>query len=56
MKQLTVLMTLAPAAAFAHGGHPPVPEASHGAVHTVPLVIAALIAVGGLVWLWKARS
>jgi len=57
MKHLTPLAALlAPTALLAHGGHAPVPEAAHGAVHAAPLVFVAVIAVLAGVWIWRRRS
>ena len=56
MKRLLAAIVLIPGAALAHGAHPPVPEAAHGAAHAGPLVGLALIAVAlGVGWLSARR-
>lgn len=48
MKTLITLAVLLPGAAFAHGGHAPLPEAAHGMTHAAPLLGVALIAVAAV--------
>ena len=45
MKTLLTFAVVLPGAAFAHGGHAPLPEAAHGMTHAVPLLGVAVVAV-----------
>lgn len=45
MKTLLTLAVLLPGAAFAHGGHAPLPEAAHGMTHAGPVLAVIVIAV-----------
>lgn len=44
---LTALAVL-PSGALAHGAHPPVAEAAHGAAHLLLGLVLAVVAVAGL--------
>lgn len=48
MKPLLILAVILPGAAFAHGGHAPLPEAAHSMTHAAPLLGVALIAVAAI--------
>lgn len=48
MKTLFTLAVLLPGAAFAHGGHAPLPDVAHGMTHAAPLLGVAMIAVAAV--------
>ena len=57
MKKLCTLLAVLPGAAFAHGGHAPVPEVAHGLTHTGPILGALVIALAvGLALAQRWRS
>ncbi len=43
MKHATFLLSLAPGAAFAHGGHATLPPGAHEASHAAPAIACILI-------------
>lgn len=57
MKYLIFLLTLLPGAALAHGGHAPVPDAVHSALHVSILVAfgVVLALLIGVVWYNQRR-
>ncbi|MCR9107377.1 hypothetical protein [Marivita sp. XM-24bin2] len=48
MKPLLTFAVVLPGAAFAHGGHAPLPEAAHGMTHAAPLLGIAVAAVAAV--------
>lgn len=55
MKRIATLLTLLPAASFAHGAHAPVAESSHGLVHLAP-ALAVIVLAAGVAWLARGRD
>lgn len=45
MKKLATFLTVLPGISFAHGGHPPLPEATHSLTHLDPVLGFGLICV-----------
>lgn len=45
MKKLATFLTVLPGISFAHGGHPPLPEAAHSLTHLGPVLGFGLICV-----------
>ena len=57
MKRLTLLLTLSPGLAMAHGGHAPVPEAPHAMTHAGPVLGTLVVALAiGLALAQRWRS
>ena len=57
MKNLGLLFASLPGAAFAHGGHVPMPEATHGLAHLGPWLGAVAIAAAiglAVIQRWRA--
>ena len=55
MKKLAILLTVLPAASFAHGAHAPVAESSHGLVHLAP-ALAIIVLAAGVAWLARRKD
>ena len=57
MKKLTTLFAVLPGAAFAHGGHAPLPETVHSFSHAAPAIGALVVAAAiGLALVQRWRS
>ncbi len=57
MKKLATAFAVLPGAAFAHGGHPPVPEMVHSVSHAGPAIGALVVAAAiGLALAQRWRS
>lgn len=57
MKRLTLLLTLAPGMALAHGAHAPLPEPAHAMTHAGPVLGAIVITLAiGLALAQRWRS
>ncbi|MGH1416984.1 MAG: hypothetical protein ACRBB0_26100 [Pelagimonas sp.] len=54
MKRIFSLFTLIPGAAFAHGGHAPLPAGAHEVSHMVPVIVLGVIVVSAVLWWMKA--
>ncbi len=49
MKRFLILFAMGPGAAFAHGAHPPVPDAVHSTSHVAPVLGGVVIVMAVLV-------
>ncbi|MCV6596196.1 MAG: hypothetical protein OIF40_03810 [Mangrovicoccus sp.] len=53
---LTALAAFLPAAALAHGGHAPLPQAAHELSHGLPYLALGVLVAGGLALIYRGRS